>query len=243
MGDRIADLIEYRTKISKDLFDDNIQVALEQTKGRVQTLNSQDLKNLSVSLNFHELGEVGVDEFKQDYCIHSIPFSAYISMKDDLEVADIPYGMKVITDDEDNKIANIYFENKHLERYSELGFNNVGQIRVYGSDNKNMQWNINSQDEIISFRTKLGEQERQTYETLSGKNYIMKRNENECIWTVFKSDVKELAEKEKKRNVVNEDLEKHNIFENLEKEVSNSPTIAEDKNIEINIVDGKEVGE
>ena len=243
MGDRIADLIEYRTKISKDLFDDNIQVALEQTKGRVQTLNSQDLKNLSVSLNFHELGEVGVDEFKQDYCIHSIPFSAYISMKDDLEVADIPYGMKVITDDEDNKVANIYFENKHLERYSELGFNNVGQIRVYGSDNKNMQWNINSQDEIISFRTKLGEQERQTSETLSGKNYIMKRNENECVWTVFKSDVKELAEKEKKRNVVNEDLEKHNIFENLEKEVSNSPTIVEDKNIEINIVDEKEVGE
>ena len=243
MGDRIADLIEYRTKISKDLFDDNIQAALEQTKDRVETLNSQDLKNLSVSLNFHELGEVGVDEFKQDYCIHSIHFSAYISMKDDLEVADIPYGMKVITDDEDNKIANIYFENKHLERYSELGFNNVGQIRVYGSDNKNMQWNINSQDEIISFRTKLGEQERQTYETLSGKNYIMKRNENECVWTVFKSDVKELAEKEKKRNVVNEDLEKHNIFENLEKEVSNSPTIVEDKNIEINIVDEKEVGE
>ena len=237
MGDRIADLIEYRTKISKDLFDDNIQAALEQTKDRVETLNSQDLKNLSVSLNFHELGEVGVDEFKQDYCIHSIPFSAYISMKDDLEVADIPYGMKVITDDEDNKVANIYFENKHLERYSELGFNNVGQIRVYGSDNKNMQWNINSQDEIISFRTKLGEQERQTSETLSGKNYIMKRNENECVWTVFKSDVKELAEKEKKRNVVNEDLEKHNIFENLEKEVSNSPTIVEDKNIEINIVD------
>ena len=243
MGDRIADLIEYRTKISKDLFDDNIQAALEQTKDRVETLNSQDLKNLSVSLNFHELGEVGVDEFKQDYCIHSIPFSAYISMKDDLEVADIPYGMKVITDDEDNKVANIYFENKHLERYSELGFNNVGQIRVYGSDNKNMQWNINSQDEIISFRTKLGEQERQTSETLSGKNYIMKRNENECVWTVFKSDVKELAEKEKKRNVVNEDLEKHNIFENLEKEVSNSPTIVEDKNIEINIVDEKEVGE
>lgn len=243
MGDRIADLIEYRTKISKDLFDDNIQAALEQTKDRVETLNSQDLKNLSVSLNFHELGEVGVDEFKQDYCIHSIPFSAYISMKDDLEVADIPYGMKVITDDEDNKVANIYFENKHLERYSELGFNNVGQIRVYGSDNKNMQWNINSQDEIISFRTKLGEQERQTYETLSGKNYIMKRNENECVWTVFKSDVKELAEKEKKRNVVNEDLEKHNIFENLEKEVSNSPTIVEDKNIEINILDEKEVGE
>mgnify|MGYP005763259683 FL=1 len=243
MGDRIADLIEYRTKISKDLFDDNIQAALEQTKDRVETLNSQDLKNLSVSLNFHELGEVGVDEFKQYYCIHSIPFSAYISMKDDLEVADIPYGMKVITDDEDNKVANIYFENKHLERYSELGFNNVGQIRVYGSDNKNMQWNINSQDEIISFRTKLGEQERQTSETLSGKNYIMKRNENECVWTVFKSDVKELAEKEKKRNVVNEDLEKHNIFENLEKEVSNSPTIVEDKNIEINIVDEKEVGE
>ena len=222
---------------------ENDNEPLEETKEKGQTLNAQELKDLSESLNLHEMGEVEVEEFKKDYCIHSMPFSAFMSIKDDLEVADIPYGMKVVTNDEDKKIASIYFENKHLERYSELGFNNVGQIRVYGSDNKNMQWNINSQDEIISFKTKLGEQERQTYETLSGKNYIMKRTENECVWTVFKNDIKELAEKEKKRNVVNEDLEKHNIFEELEKEVANSPTLTEDKNIEINIADEKEVGE
>lgn len=241
MGERIADLIEYRTKISKDLFDDNIQVAIEETKEGGKSLNAQELKDLSEKLNLHEIGEVGIEEFTKDYCIHSIPFSAFMNIEDDLEVADIPYGMKVVTNDEDKKIANIYFENKHLERYSELGFNNVGQIRVYGSDNKNMQWNINSQDEIISFKTKLGEQEKQTYQILSGKNYIMKRTENECVWTVFKSDVKELAEKEKKRNVVSEDLEEHNIFEKIEKEVANSPTTIKDKNIEINIVDEKEV--
>lgn len=248
MGDRIADLIEYRTKISKDLFDENIHKAIQEVEKDAiekggKTLNTQQLKELSEKLNLHEMGEVGIEEFKKDYCIHSMPFSVFMSIEDDLEVANIPYGMRVVTNDEDKKIANIYFENKHLERYSELGFNSVGQIRVYGSDNKNMQWNINSQDEIISFKTKLGEQEKQTYEILSGKNYIMKRTENECVWTVFKNDIKELAEKEKKRNVVNEDLEKHNIFENLEKEVSNSPTITEDKNIEINITDEKEVGE
>ena len=243
MGERIADLIEYRTKISKDLFDDNTQIAIEQAKEDGKTLNAQQLKDLSEKLHLHEVGEVGIEEFTKDYCIHSIPFSAFMSIEDDLEVADIPYGIKIVTNEEDKKVANIYFENKHLERYSELGFNNVGQIRVYGSENKNMQWNINSQDEIISFRTKLGEQERQTYATLSGKNYIMKRTENECVWTVFKKDIKELAEKEKKRNVVNEDLEKHNIFEELEKQVDNSPTITEDKNIEINITDEKEVGE
>lgn len=239
MGERIADLIEYRTKISKDLFDDNTQIAIEQAKEDGKTLNAQQLKDLSEKLHLHEVGEVGIEEFTKDYCIHSIPFSAFMSIEDDLEVADIPYGIKIVTNDEDKKVANIYFENKHLERYSELGFNNVGQIRVYGSDNKNMQWNINSQDEIISFTTKLGEQEKQTYSTLSGKNYIMKRTENECVWTVFKRDIKELAEKEKKRNVVNEDLEKHNIFEKLEKEVDNSPTITDDKNIEINITDEK----
>lgn len=243
MGDRIADLIEYRTKISKDLFDDNIQVAIEEAKEKGESLNAQQLKDLSEKLSLHEMGEVEIEEFKQDYCIHSMPFSTFLSIEDDLEVADIPYGMRVITNDEDRKVANIYFENKHLERYSELGFNNVGQIRVYGSDNKNMQWNISSQDEIISFKTKLGEQEKQTYEILSGKNYIMKRNENECIWTVFKNDIKELAEREKKRNVVNEDLEKHNIFEKLEKEAANSLTITKDENIEINIKDEMEVGE
>ena len=44
--------------------------------------------------------------------------------------------------------------------------------------------------------------------------------------------------KEKKRNVVNEDLENHNIFEKLEKEIANSPTITEDKNIETKDKDG-----
>ena len=243
MGERIADLIEYRTKISKDLFDDNTQIAIEQAKEDGKTLNAQQLKDLAEKLHLHEVGEIGIEEFTKDYCIHSIPFSAFMSIEDELEVADIPYGIKVVANDDDKKVANIYFENKHLERYSELGFNNVGQIRVYGSDNKNMQWNINSQDEIISFRTKLGEQERETYSILSGKNYIMKRTETECVWTVFRRDIKELAEKEKKRNVVNEDLEKHNIFEKLEKEVDNSPSITSDKNIEVNLSDEKEVGE
>lgn len=243
MGERIADIIEYRTTISKDLFDDSTQAAIEGIKKEGMTLNAQQLKDLSEKFHLHEIGEVGIEEFTKDYCIHSMPFSTFMGIEDDLEVADIPYGMKVITDDEDKQIANIYFENKHLERYSELGFNSGGQIRVYGSDNKNMQWNINSQDEIISFKTKTGDEEKQTYSTLSGKNYIMKRMENECVWTVFKSDIKELAEKEKKRDVVNEDLEKHNIFEELQKEITNSPTITQDKNIEVNFIDEKEVGE
>ena len=244
MNDRIADLIEYRTRISKDLFDENTQVAIEKAKEEGMALNVQQLKDLSDKLHLHEIGEVGIDEFTKDFCIHSMPFSSFMSIQDELDAVEIPYGLRVTVDEEEDKqTANVYFENKHLERYSELGFNNAGQIRVYGSDNKNLQWNIKSQDELISFKTKVGEQEKQTYETLSGKNYIMKRNENECIWTVLKNDVKELAEKEKKRNVVNEDLEKHNIFEELEKEVANSNTITEDKNIEINITDEKEVGE
>lgn len=244
MNDRIADLIEYRTRISKDLFDENTQVAIEKAKEDGMALNVQQLKGLSEKLHLHEIGEVGIDEFTKDFCIHSMPFSAFMGIQDELDAVEIPYGLRVTIDEDENKqTANVYFENKHLERYSELGFNNVGQIRVYGSDNKNLQWNIKSQDELISFKTKVGEQEKQTYETLSGKNYIMKRTENECIWTVLKTDVKELAEKEKKRNVVSEDLEKHNIFENLEKEVDKSPTISEEKDMEINIVDEKEAGE
>ena len=62
------------------------------------------MKDLSESLNLHEMGEVEVEEFKKDYCIHSMPFSAFMSIKDDLEVADIPYGMKVVTNDEDKKL-------------------------------------------------------------------------------------------------------------------------------------------
>ena len=73
----------------------------------------------------------------------------------------------------------------------------------------------------------------------------MKREENECLWTVFRSDLKELAEKEKKRDVVGEELERLHIFEELEKEVNNSPTITENpKEIQVNFDnDEKEVGD
>ena len=243
MGDRIADLIEYRTGVSKQLFDKDTQEAIEQFKKNGLNMNSQQLKDLADKYKIHDVGNVAISDFKKDYCIHEIPLATYINIKDDLEVADIPFGMKWVTNENNERIANIYFENKHLERYSELGFSDIGQIRVFGNDDKNMQWNINSQDELMTFTTKTGEQERQTYESLSGKNYIMKRQENECLWTVFKSDIKELAEKEKKRNVVNEDIERLHTFEELEKQIEDTPKVTEDKNIEIDFDDEKEVGD
>lgn len=248
MGDRIADLIEYRTGISKELFDENTYAAItefqndsmKENKKDGISLNTQQLKDFSDKFKLHEIGSVETQDFKQDYCIHEMPFSSFMSMKDDLEVTDIKYGIEITTNEENKKIANIYFENKNLERYSELGFNDIGQIRVYGNNNKNLQWNIQSQDELVSFKTKVGNEEKQTYSTLSGKNYIMKRQQNECLWTVFKADLKELAEKEKKRDVVNEELENLNIFEQLEKEVSNTSGIVEHSN-EIKVDFGQEI--
>ncbi len=246
MGDRVADILEYRMSISKELFDKDVKDAIEEIKEKGMSLNSQQLRNFSEKFKLHEMGEVEIEEFTNDYCIHELPFASFINIDDELEVSNIPYGVKIITNEDDEKIAQIYFENKHLERYNELGFNTVGQIHVYGKDNKNLQWNIKSKDEIISFTTKTGEQEKQTYEVLSGKDYIMKRQENECLWTVLKADLKELAEKEKKRDVVGEDLERLHTFEELEKTVDNSPTISENvKNIEVNFDNDieKEVGD
>lgn len=246
MGDRIADILEYRMGVSKELFDKDIKDAIEEIREKGMDLNSQQLRDFSEKYKLHEMGEVEIEEFTNDYCIHELPFASFMNIEDELESTNIPYGVKTITNEDDEKIAHIYFENKHLERYNELGFNTVGQIHVYGKDNKNLQWNIKSKDEIISFTTKTGEQEKQTYEILSGKDYIMKRQENECLWTVLKADLKELAEKEKKRDVVGEDLEKLHTFEELEKSVDNSPTISENiKNIEVNFDNDieKEVGD
>lgn len=245
MGDRIADIVEYRTGVSEELFDKDVKEAIDKIRENGMKLNSQQLRNFSEKFKLHEMGEVEIEEFTNDYCIHEIPFASFINIEDELESANIPYGVKIITNEDNEKIAHIYFENKHLERYNELGFNTVGQIHVYGKNNKNLQWNIKSKDEIVSFTTKTGEQEKQTYEVLSGKDYIMKRQENECLWTVLKADLKELAEKEKKRDVVGEDLERLHTFEELEKSVDNSPTISENvKNIEVNFDDDneKEVG-
>lgn len=233
-GDRIADIIEYRTGISQKLFDKDTQMAIEQIKNNGMNLNTQQLKDLSDKLRIHEIGNIEIEQFKKDYCIHEIPFKAFMNIKDDLEVSDIQYGVKVITNDENQQFANIYFENKDLDRYNELGINSIGQIHVYGSDNKNIQWSLQSQDEIVSFKTKTGEQEKQTYSILSGKNYVMKREENECLWTVFRKDLKELAEKEKKRNVVDEELEQLKVFEQLEKE-SNELSIVTNNTREIKV--------
>lgn len=239
MAQRIEDIITYRTKISKDLFKDTTQEALEEVEKEGMALNAQQLKELSEKLNSHEIGEIDIEEFKSDYCIHSLSFSAFIGIEDDLEGADIPFGVNVVKNDEGDKIANIYFESKQLERYSELEFNRIGQIYVYGENNKNVKFDTNSQDEIMSFKTQVGKEERQTYSALMGKSYVMKKDGNECIWTVLKSDIVELAEKEKKRNVVDEDIEKYNIFEKLENEITNhSKTI---ENMEVTITDEKEI--
>ena len=246
MGDRIADILEYRMGVSKELFDKDVKDAIEEIREKGMNLNSQQLRNFSEKFKLHEMGEVEIDEFTNNYCIHELPFASFMNIEDELESSNIPYGVKIITNEDDEKIVHIYFENKHLETYNELGLNSVGQIHVYGKDNKNFEWNIKSKDEIISFTTKTGEQEKQTYEVLSGKDYIMKRQENECLWTVLKADIKELAEKEKKRDVVSEDLERLHTFEELEKSVGDSTTISENiKDIEVTFDNDieKDVGE
>lgn len=236
MSARIADVIELRTGISQKLFDETTGKAIEnlQKEGKVK-LNSQQLEEFSKEFKLHELGNVGLEKFKKDYCIHELPFSAYMSIKDDLEATDIQYGAKVTNDNKE--IVNIYMDNNDLERYCELSFNNYGKIRVYGSENKNLQWSINSQDELVTFTTKIGKDERETYSKLSGKNYVMKRKENECLWTVLKTDLEELVETEKKRNVVDEELEKYHILENNIEFTDNT------KEIEVDLDAEKEVGD
>ena len=238
MAARIADVIELRTGISQKLFDETTGKAIEnlQKEGKVK-LNSQQLEEFSKEFKLHELGSVGIEKFKTDYCIHELPFSAYMSIKDELEATDIQYAAKVTNSNDDKEIVNIYMDNSDLERYCELGFNNYGKIRVYGSKNKNLQWSINSQDELVTFTTKIGKDERETYSKLSGKNYVMKRRENECLWTVLKDDLEELVETEKKRDVVGEELEKYHIIDNNIELTDNS------KEIEVNLEVEKEVGD
>ena len=238
MSDRIADVIELRTGISQKLFDETTGKAIEnlQKDGKIK-LNSQQLEEFSKEFKLHELGNVGLEKFKKDYCIHELPFSAYMSIKDELEATDIKYAAKITNDNDDKQIVHIYMKNNELERYCELGFNNYGKIRVYGSENKNLQWSINSQDELVTFTTKIGKDERETYSKLSGKNYVMKRQENECLWTVLKTDLEELVETEEKRNVVDEELEKYHILENNIEHTDNS------KEIEAQLEVEKEVGD
>lgn len=238
MSARIADVIELRTDISQKLFDETTGKAIEnlQKEGKVK-LNSQQLEEFSKEYKLHEFGSVDPDKFKKDYCIHELPFSAYMSIKDDLEATDIQYAAKVTKDNDDKEIINIYMDNNDLERYCELGFNNYGKIKVYGSENKNLQWSINSQDELVTFTTKIGKDERETYSKLSGKNYVMKRQDNECLWTVLKKDLEELVETEKKRDVVGEELEKYHILENNIELTDNTKEIEVDLDVE------KEVGD
>ena len=124
-------------------------------------------------------------------------------------------------------IPKITFVNNLVQAIIEYNIDNalsaINEILDEGKDLENFIWEIIKYiKDVLVFKT-------------SGNLNLYNQEEIK--------NIKELSEKEKKRNVVNEDLEKHNIFEELEKQVDNSPTITEDKNIEINITDEKEVGE
>ena len=60
----------------------------------------------------------------------------------------------------------------------------------------------------------------------------MKRQDNECLWTVLKTDLEELVEKEKKRDVVGEELEKYHILENNIEIADNTKEIEVDLDLE-----------
>ena len=65
----------------------------------------------------------------------------------------------------------------------------------------------------------------------------MKRQDNECLWTVLKTDLEELVETEKKRDVVGEELEKYHILEN------NIELTDNNKKMEVDLKVEKEVGD
>ena len=69
----------------------------------------------------------------------------------------------------------------------------------------------------------------------------MKRQENECVWTILRNDLEDVAITEKKRNVVEEELENLKIFENIKKENDITNDITND--IEIEFDNEKEAGD
>lgn len=147
-----------------------------------------------------------------------------------------------------NKRYNIYF-NKSKIAYFGNRIEEIIQCRTGTkqelSDKENaiekiktgeMSLNTQKLDNLssISFITQNGNEENQVHETLSGKNYSIKKKENECVWTVLKKDLKELAQNEKKRDVVQEEIEKLNSFEKLEKNTNEYATAFENtKEIEV----------
>lgn len=244
MGNRIKEIISYRVGISKELFDKETQKGIENIEvdeNNDFNLNTQQLQELAEKFKIHEIGSVEIQEFKSNYCIHELPFDFFVSnLQNELDSTEIPYGLKVVaTDNEKEKMVQVYFEDKHMNRYSELGFNRIGKISGYGEDSKEIEWSITSQDQLIHFETEIGEEERKTYSILNGKNYIMKKSEDKCIWTIYKEDLKELAEKEKKRDIVNEDIEKLNIFQNLQQNTDKVIDLIENADISLE----KEVGD
>ena len=91
MADRIEDVIKYRIGVSKDLFDENTQAAIEEIKEEGMNLNSQQLRQLSDKFKFHEVGSVSTQDFKKDYCVHELSFSAFLKKENELEESDNTY--------------------------------------------------------------------------------------------------------------------------------------------------------
>lgn len=233
MGKRTEEIIMSRTNFSKELFDENTRKTIEQIKKEEMSLNTQKLKDLSQKFNLQDINSIPNDNLKRYYCVHEIPFSFFTKIEESLEKSSIPYKMKTITNDDKEMVVDIFFESKYLEKYSDLKINEEGKIYVHG--NKQRRQDIKN-NEIIEFKTKTGEEEKKVHTILLGKNYVMSKKNNECFWSILKTDLEEIAEMEKKRDVVNEQIEKLHIFEQIEKQPSNNT-----KEVEIELLE--EVGE
>lgn len=204
MANKIEDIIELRTGVTSEKFDKETKQALMDMKNDTLDLNSEKLNVLSQKFKINELGSVEVESFDKNYCVHEMPYNSFNIIKNELETSEIEYGLKIVNSST-GKLAQVYFPTKSMSTYSELGFNENGKIYVYGSD-RNMEWSIGSRDELVSFRTKSGEEEEKTYEILDGKNYVMKKEGEYCHWTILKKDLTAINEEEKKRDIVKEDI-------------------------------------
>ena len=66
----------------KNEFVGKIKQVVKRKKG--MNLNSQQLRNFSEKFKLHEMGEVEIEDFTNDYCIHEVPFASFMNIEDEL---------------------------------------------------------------------------------------------------------------------------------------------------------------
>lgn len=215
MADRIADIKSKRIGITKEEFYNEHPEAKEAVEKAIEKgldLNTEELGEWAKE--FVNEGNTDISNFKDDYLIHTVTMEEYSNIYKDLDNNIIPYGVELNKSiDGKTDTVRVYIHSENLEQYQKAGHLDKGVLQSYGKrDNKTKIYNVTRKEEKETKDIILPRSSMEHYISMfKGKDFVINlngNNEKNFVARMTLDEAKEVLAYQKKRNPVQEKLDK-----------------------------------